>query len=115
MGYRIASVSWGKDSLAMLLMLIERGEELDEVVFYDTGLEFDVIYDVRDQTLPLLDERGIKYTELRPRNPMWWDMFCRPVIGDGLDCSNCGAIFDIGPCDKPRFCMYCRAEVADAD
>lgn len=36
-------------------------------------------------------------------------------IGDGLDCSNCGAIFDIGPCDKPRFCMYCGAEVADAD
>lgn len=79
MGCRIASVSWGKDSLAMLLMLIERGEELDEVVFYDTGLEFDAIYDVRDQTLPLLDERGIKYTELRPKNPMWWDMFCRPV------------------------------------
>lgn len=40
----IASVSRGKDSLAMLHGLIERGMPLDEVVFYDTGMEFDAIY-----------------------------------------------------------------------
>ena len=40
----IASVSFGKDSLAMLLMLIERNEPLDEVVFYDTGMELDENY-----------------------------------------------------------------------
>lgn len=38
----IASVSWGKDSLAMLILLIERGWPLDEVVFYDTGMEFEI-------------------------------------------------------------------------
>lgn len=32
--WHIASVSWGKDSLAMLLLLIEKGWPLDEVVFY---------------------------------------------------------------------------------
>lgn len=79
MARRIASVSWGKDSLAMLLLLIERGEAPDEVVYYDTGMEFDAIYDVRDRTLPLLEEAGIAYTELKTKNPMWWDMFCRPV------------------------------------
>lgn len=33
----VASVSFGKDSLAMLLKIIEEGLPLDEVVFYDTG------------------------------------------------------------------------------
>lgn len=46
MGWYIASGSWGKDSLAMLHMLIE-------VVFYDTGVEFEAIYVERDRTLPM--------------------------------------------------------------
>lgn len=47
---------------------------------------------------------------------MWNTRYKRTCkIGDGLDCSNCGAIFDIGSCDKPRFCMYCGAEVVDGD
>lgn len=77
--WHIASVSWGKDSLAMLLMLIERGYAPNEVVYYDTGMEFQAIYDTRDAMLATLDAHGIAYTELRPKNPMWWDMFCRPV------------------------------------
>jgi 3'-phosphoadenosine 5'-phosphosulfate sulfotransferase (PAPS reductase)/FAD synthetase len=75
----IASVSWGKDSLCMLLMLIEKELPLDEVVFYDTGMEFQSIYDTRDAVLPMLAEYGIKYKELHPANPMLWDMFERPV------------------------------------
>ncbi len=39
----IASVSFGKDSLAMLILIIEKGYPLDEVVFYDTGKEFQAI------------------------------------------------------------------------
>lgn len=58
----IASVSWGKDSLAMLHGLIERGMPLDEVVFYDTGMEFDAIYAERDRMLPLLRENEEKGT-----------------------------------------------------
>lgn len=34
----IASVSFGKDSLVMLLRLIETGKPLDEVIFYNTGM-----------------------------------------------------------------------------
>ena len=93
----IASVSWGKDSLCMLLVLIEYGYQLDEVVFYDTGFEFQAVYDTRDATLPLLSKHGIKYTELQPVRPMLYDMLERPkvkrsgeqVFGDGW----CG-----GPC-----------------
>ena len=79
MSWHIASVSWGKDSLAMLILLIKNGWPLDEVVFYNTGAEFDAIYDTRDAFLPVLHEHGIKYTELRPREPFFYSMLARPV------------------------------------
>lgn len=67
--YYIASVSWGKDSLYMLLRLMEEGAPLNEVAFYDTGMEFQAIYDIRDKVLPMLAERGIKYTEFHTKRP----------------------------------------------
>ena len=77
--YYIASVSWGKDSLAMLLTLIAKEYPLDEVVFYDTGMEFQAIYDTRDQMMPRLERLGIKYTRLEPEKPFFFDMLERPV------------------------------------
>lgn len=65
----IASVSFGKDSLAMLLLLMEKGYKLDEVVFYDTGMEFKSIYDTRDKVKEMLKNKNIKYTELHPKIP----------------------------------------------
>lgn len=66
----IASVSFGKDSLAMLLMLLEKNYNLDEVIFYDTGMEINAIYYTRDLVLDILRDlynyRKIKYTELKP-------------------------------------------------
>ncbi|HBF4255807.1 TPA: phosphoadenosine phosphosulfate reductase family protein, partial [Clostridioides difficile] len=44
----IASFSGGKDSAAMLLLILEKGLKLDEIVFIDTGLEFKEIYDIID-------------------------------------------------------------------
>lgn len=89
----VASVSWGKDSLYMLLRLLEEGAPLDEVVFFDTGMEFQAIYDTRDRVLPMLAERGIEYTELRPKRPFEYDMLEKPVCGkNGPHCgySWCG-------------------------
>lgn len=80
-----ASVSFGKDSLAMLLMLIEKQYPLHEVVFYDTGMEFQAIYDTRDKVLPILSDNHIKYTELRPEQSFLWNMFERPVKKRGTD------------------------------
>ena len=77
----IASCSFGKDSLAMVLMLIERDLPLDEVAFYDTGMEFQAIYDLRDAMLPIFQRHGIKYTTLYPDNPFLYDMLERPVKG----------------------------------
>ena len=65
----IASISFGKDSLAMLLLLIKNKYNIDEVIFYDTGMEFQAIYDTRDKVRKLLEKLGIKYTELKPEIP----------------------------------------------
>lgn len=106
--WHIASVSWGKDSLAMLHILICDGYRLDEVVFFDTSMEFDAIYDVRDQTLPLLKEKGIKYTELKAKDPMWWSMFARPVRKRGTNEIHkhgygwCGGLCRWGTTEKQR-------------
>lgn len=71
----IASCSFGKDSLAMLLKLIEEKEPLDEIIFYDTGMEFQAIYNIRDKILPILKENNIKYTELKPKEKFEYKMF----------------------------------------
>ena len=75
----IASVSFGKDSLAMLLLILEKNKPLDEVIFYDTGMEFQAIYNIRDTVVRLLKEKGIKYTELKPKFPFEYVMFEKPV------------------------------------
>ena len=75
----IASVSFGKDSLAMLLRLIEENKPLDEVVFYDTGMEFKCIYRIRDDIKKILKDKNIKFTELKPKEPFEYTMFEKPV------------------------------------
>lgn len=40
----IVSFSGGKDSTAMLLMMIEKGIQIDEIIFLDTGVEFPEMY-----------------------------------------------------------------------
>jgi len=73
----IASVSFGKDSLAMLLYILENHLPLDEVVFYDTGMEFQAIYHIRDKVKCILADAGIKFVELRPPRPFEFDMLIR--------------------------------------
>lgn len=75
----VASVSFGKDSLAMLLLLIEKQYKIDEVVFYDTGMEFKAIYDIRDKIRKLLEKIEIKYTELKPKEEFLYKMLEKPV------------------------------------
>ena len=43
--YYIVSFSGGKDSTAMLLKLIEENRPIDEIIFIDTGLEFQEMYE----------------------------------------------------------------------
>lgn len=54
----------------MLIKLLEADAPLDEVVFFDTGMEFDAIYQTRDLLVKrYLEPRGIMYTELHPKRP----------------------------------------------
>lgn len=45
----IVSFSGGKDSTAMLLMMLERKMPIDHILFCDTGKEFDELYDHVDK------------------------------------------------------------------
>lgn len=111
----IASVSFGKDSLAMLLMLIENDYPLDEVIFYDTGKEFQAIYDTRDMILPLLKENDIKYVELKPKLDFDYLMFEKPVKKRGTNIihkygySWCGGVCRWGTTEKLKALEnYCK-------
>lgn len=88
----------------MLLVIIERGYPLDEVIFYDTGMEFQAIYNLRDKVAKLLKEKGIKFTELKPSYDFKYKMFeyvvnrGKPNEHKGL--SWCGGVCRWGTADK---------------
>lgn len=63
----------------MVLRLLEERKWLDEVIFYDTGMEFDSIYANRDKIKELLFSRQIRYTELKPKNNFLYSMLIKPV------------------------------------
>lgn len=102
----IASCSFGKDSLAMLLLILYRGEPLDEVIFYDTGMEFQAIYDIRNKMIPILKEKEIKYTELGPRKSFEYTMFEKLVNHRNGTCSKgyswCGGRCRWGTTEKNK-------------
>ena len=77
----IASVSFGKDSLAMLLLVLENLERypLNEVVFFDWGMEFQAIYRNRDKIIPILKSKNIKFTELTPPQSFYWNFAKKEV------------------------------------
>lgn len=112
----IASVSFGKDSLAMLLKLIELQYPLDEVVFYDTGMEFEVIYHIRDKVKVLLQNKGIKFTELKPKYEFCYKMFEKPVNSKNGTIHNgyswCGGKCRWGTTEKIQALeKYCKGAV----
>ena len=75
----VASVSFGKDSLAMLLKILEEGWPLDYVVFFDTGAEFQAIYNNAEKIKPLLKERGIEFKTLKPNEDFFYNMLERKI------------------------------------
>ena len=62
----IASCSFGKDSLAMVLKILELNYPLDEVVYFDIGVEFDSIRNNAERMKLILSDKGIKFTILEP-------------------------------------------------
>lgn len=56
---------------------------MDEVIFYDTGMEFKAIYDIQDKVIPMLKERNVQYTELHADKPFKYYMYEHPVRKKG--------------------------------
>lgn len=63
----VVSLSGGKDSTAMLLMLLERGEPVEDIVFFDTGWEHPEMYEHLNQ---LEQFAGRRITRLHARLPV---------------------------------------------
>lgn len=72
--YHVVSLSGGKDSTAMLLMMLERGMPVDEVVWFDGGWEFPEMVAHIER---LEVDAGIEVTRLRPGRPFDWWMLSR--------------------------------------
>lgn len=69
----------GKDSLAMILKLLELGYPLDEVVYFDIGMEFNCIYKNLKKLEILLKSKGITLTVLKPEKSFLYTMLEKPV------------------------------------
>lgn len=71
---QILSFSGGKDSTAMLHKMLEKGEQIDEILFFDTSWEWPQMY----EHLALVEEKtGRKITRLRPEKPFDYFAFER--------------------------------------
>ena len=75
----IASCSFGKDSLAMILKLLELNYPLDEVVYFDIGAEFESIYQNKERIKKELCKREIQFTELKPKQDFFYTMLEKEV------------------------------------
>lgn len=73
--YYVASFSGGKDSTAMLLRLLELGEQVDEVIFCDTYKEFPAMYRHVERVRKVVEDAGIKFTELKAEKDFDYYMF----------------------------------------
>lgn len=74
--YYVVSLSGGKDSTAMLLGMIERGMQIDCILFCDTGLEFPAMYRHLDK---LEHNIGRPITRIKADRSYEYLMFDTPV------------------------------------
>lgn len=70
----IASFSGGKDSTAMLELIIEQGWPLDAVVRYDNGADFEAVNRLSEKMGAYLTQKGIKYYVVHPKSDFFYEM-----------------------------------------
>lgn len=75
----VASLSGGKDSLAMLLRLMDEHLPVTHVVFYDTGMEYNAIYRIIDKIEPMIVKYGAILKVIRPKSDFLMDMLIKPI------------------------------------
>ena len=77
--YYVCTFSGGKDSTAMLLKLIEDGKHIDEVINYDTTVEFPAMYEHIERVKAVVEEAGVKFTTLRYKQSFEYIMLDREI------------------------------------
>ena len=88
--FHAVSLSGGKDSTGLLLLMIERGMPIDAVLWADTGMEFPEMYEHLQKLDDLLcRERGIHITTLRHPKGFEWLMFEEPKMRQSRWTSTC--------------------------
>lgn len=68
----IVSLSGGKDSTAMLLMMLEKSYRIDEIIFCDTTVEFPEMYEHLDKLEQYIE---MKITRLKQQHDFEYMMF----------------------------------------
>lgn len=69
---QVVSLSGGRDSTAMLLMMMEKGEQIDDILFFDWGMEFPQLYEHLDKLESYI---GREITRVYPLKPWEYYMF----------------------------------------
>lgn len=102
--YHIASFSGGKDSTAMVLHMIEKGDRLDEVLFCDTTMEFPAMLRHTEKVKAVVEAAGIKFTTLRSEHDFEYFLADRDVPNRKPTSKYFGAPGFGWPSHKNRWC-----------
>lgn len=79
----VASLSGGKDSLAMVLRLMEEGRPLTKVVNFDEGMNFKAVSMNVEKARNVIEGYGAELVLLEPKESFLMQMMAKPVMKDG--------------------------------
>lgn len=111
--YHVASFSGGKDSTAVVLHMIERGDRLDEVLCCDTTMEFPAMYRHIEKVKKVIEAAGIKFTLLKAEQDFEYLLYKKEVprkpTSDLYGSLGCG-----WPTMKSRWCTkHLKVEITE--
>lgn len=104
----VLSISGGKDSTAMMLEMLERGESIHSAVFFDTGWEFPAMYPHIER---LEKYTGVRIWRLHPVMPFDYWMTARPIVAmKGPDRGKINRIGYGWPSPSRRWCTRLKVD-----
>ena len=71
----VVQFSGGKDSTCMLLMMLEKGMPVDDIIFCDTGMEFPQMYEHIEQVRKYISKYGKDITFIKPKHSYEYYMY----------------------------------------
>ena len=109
------SFSGGKDSTALLFLLLDEGYRVDQVVFFDTGWEFPQMLEHIEKVKQMID---VPFLHLHPEKPFDWWMLEYPVYprSAGYKKEKVGPPLRLGygwPSNMRRWCTRMKHEAID--